>query len=220
MTIGISGASGKTGYRIAEEALKKGFPVKLLTRKDSLLPKTLLNQERSIIDLSNLNSLDSGLSGLDTLIIATGARPSIDLLGPAKIDAYGVKNQVISAKRSGVKRIILISSLCTGRLLHPLNLFGLILIWKKIGEDFIRSSNLDWTIIRPGGLSEKEDDLENEHIKYTGADKQFESSIPRRILAKCCIEALSESSSIGKILEVTTSQDIEPITMKKALESI
>ena len=33
------------------------------------------------------------------------------------------------AKEMGIKRVILVSSLCAGKLLHPLNLFGLILIW-------------------------------------------------------------------------------------------
>jgi len=99
------------------------------------------------------------------LIIATGARASLDLTGPAKVDALGVYRQLESCKRVGIKRVILVSSLCTGKLFHPLNLFGLILIWKKIGENCLRNSNFEWTIIRPGGLKENED-IKKENIPY------------------------------------------------------
>ena len=124
MKIAISGASGKTGFRIAEEALAAGYKVRLLIRKNSELPKSLISEEQTIISLSDEKSLDSGLKGCNALIIATGARPSIDLTGPARIDAFGVERQVASCMRVGITRVILVSSLCAGRWLHPLNFLG------------------------------------------------------------------------------------------------
>ena len=99
MKIAVSGASGKTGYRIAEEALKKRYEVKLITRKGSILPPSLQSCKIERLSLFNKNELDNALAGVDTLIIATGARPNIDLTGPAKIDAIAVGNQVDSCKR-------------------------------------------------------------------------------------------------------------------------
>ena len=128
MKLAISGASGKTGYRVAEEALASGIQVRLLVREASELPTTLKGCEKKIIDLGKSNSLDEALTGCDSLIIATGAKPSIDFTGPARIDALGVQRQVQSSQRVGLKRIILVSSLCSGRWIHPLNLFGLILL--------------------------------------------------------------------------------------------
>jgi len=37
MNIAISGASGKTGFRIAEEAVKKGLKVRQIIRKNSVV---------------------------------------------------------------------------------------------------------------------------------------------------------------------------------------
>ena len=37
MKIAITGASGKTGYRISEEAVKKGYKVRQIIRKNSNL---------------------------------------------------------------------------------------------------------------------------------------------------------------------------------------
>jgi len=206
MNIAISGASGKTGFRIAEEAVKKGLKVRQIIRKNSVVGAGLENIETIRVSLDNKKELDKSLENIDALVIATGARASLDLTGPAKVDALGVYRQLQSCKRVGIKRVILVSSLCTGKFFHPLNLFGLILIWKKIGENFIRNSSLDWTIIRPGGLKESED-IKSESIEYSKEDTQIKGSIPRRLVAKCCIDSLKNKESINKIIEVTSSTE-------------
>ena len=219
MKIAISGASGKTGYRIVEECKKNGFEVKQLLRKNSLSSKSIKESEKVKISLSDANNLDNALKDVDALIIATGARPSVDLTGPAKVDALGVYRQLQSCKRLGIRRVVLVSSLCTGKLLHPLNLFGLILIWKKIGENFLKNSSFDWTIIRPGGLKESED-IQNQNIYYSKMDTQFEGSIPRRLVAQCCVEAIKNNDSINKTIEITSSQENKNISFKKAMQII
>ncbi len=218
MKLAVSGASGKTGYRIAEEALADGHEIKLILRKNSEIPNSLEGINKVNLSLSNQEELDSALKGCDALIIATGARPSIDLTGPARVDALGVQKQVASCIRVGVKRLILVSSLCAGKFWHPLNLFGLILIWKRIGERSLENSGLHWTIIRPGGLLEREDNLSNENILYTGPNIQEDASIPRRLVARCCVEALTTPNSIQQIIEITSSTDIPEINMEKAIE--
>tara|TARA_B100001029_G_scaffold7990_1_gene5594 strand:- start:99 stop:809 length:711 start_codon:yes stop_codon:yes gene_type:complete len=219
MRIAITGASGKTGYRIAEEAVKKGLKVKQIIRKNSKVIEGLKNLETIRLSLDDKEDLDKALENLDALIIATGARASLDLTGPAKVDALGVYRQLQSCKRVGIKRVILVSSLCTGKLFHPLNLFGLILIWKKLGENFLRNSNLEWTIIRPGGLKESEN-IKSEKIDYSKEDTKTKGSIPRRLVAKCCIDSLKNKDSINKIIEVTSSTENKKVSFKKAMQTI
>ena len=219
MKIAITGASGKTGYRITEEALKKRIKVRQIVRKNSNVIGNLNNTEIIRVSLDNKEALDKALENLDALVIATGARASLDLTGPAKVDALGVYRQLQSCKRVGIKRVILVSSLCTGKLFHPLNLFGLILIWKKIGEDFLKNNNFEWTIIRPGGLKESEN-IELENINYSKEDTQIKGSIPRRLVAKCCIDSLSNKLSINKIIEITSSSENKNISFRKAMQSI
>ena len=219
MKIAITGASVKTGYRITEEAVNKGIKVKQIVRKNSKVTENLKNTETFRISLDNKDALDKALENVDALIIATGARASLDLTGPAKVDALGVYRQLQSCKRVGIKRVILVSSLCTGKLFHPLNLFGLILIWKKIGENFLKNQSFDWTIIRPGGLKEIEK-TDSENIDYTKENTQFKGSIPRRLVAKCCIDSLINKQSINKIIEVTSSSENKKVSFKKAMQTI
>jgi len=219
MKIAISGASGKTGFRIVEEALKSGYEIKQIIRKTSVISKDLKNNESIKLSLDDKQKLDDSLRGVDALIIATGARASLDLTGPARVDALGVYRQLESCKRVGIKRVILVSSLCTGKFLHPLNLFGLILIWKKVGENFLKNQYFDWTIIRPGGL--KEDEIvEDQNVLYSKIDTQTEGSIPRRLVARCCIDAIRNKESINKTIEITSSKEYKKVSFQKAMQSI
>jgi uncharacterized protein YbjT (DUF2867 family) len=140
-------------------------------------------------------------------VIATGARPSVDLAGPLKVDALAIRAQISACKAAGVGRVLLVSSLCSGRWLHPLNLFGLILVWKRLGEQWLEASGLAWTVIRPGGLKEAEEQLEQQGIRFSGPDQQESNSIPRRLVARVCLDALVDPAAVGRIIEVTSGLD-------------
>ena len=219
MKVAITGASGKTGYRVAEEAIAAGYQVRLIVRSQSEIPDSIKGCERYVLSDTNGITLDYALKGCESLVIATGARPSIDLTGPAKIDYLNIQKQVESCKRQKLKRIVLVSSLCAGKLIHPLNLFGLILIWKRLGEKSLQKSGLDWTVIRPGGLNENENNINNQKILFSGEKTQEEGSIPRRLVAKSCIEALKTKDSCKKIIEITSSEENPKTNMSKALKT-
>ena len=100
-----------------------------------------------------------------------------------------------------------------------MNLFGLILIWKRLGERSLQKSGLNWTVIRPGGLNENETNLKNQNVLFSGENTQEEGSIPRRLVAKACIEALKTKESIEKIIEITSSEENQRTTMSKAIKT-
>lgn len=206
-TLAISGASGKTGYRVAEEALARDLNVRLLIQPASQLPASLQDCDVRRPDFGDPRAVTKALEGCAALVIATGARPSADLLGPLKVDAWGVQRQVRACQMAGVKRLVLVSSLCSGRLLHPLNLFGLILLCKRMGEQALERSGLEWTIVRPGGLREDETDLDLQGLVVTGRNTQESRSIPRRLVARCCLDALEIASSVGRVLEITSNRE-------------
>ena len=211
--LAVSGASGKTGWRIVDEALQRGIPVRAIIRPTSTLPAALLQAEQAgnlevhRLDLNSLESLLHALQGCAGLVIATGARPSINLAGPLQVDAVGVQSQVQACCSLGVRRVVLVSSLCAGRWFHPLNLFGLILVWKRVGERWLEQSGLDWTIVRPGGLSEDDSRASGDGVLFSSADQQQSQSIPRRLVAQVCIDALEEPSACGQIIEITSSAE-------------
>jgi uncharacterized protein YbjT (DUF2867 family) len=214
--VAITGASGKTGWRVADEALQRGHQVRAIVRPGSVLPPELAEAEQQgrldvrRLELPQGDALQHALAGCDALVIATGPRPSVNLAGPLQVDALGVREQILACRAVGLKRVVLVSSLCAGRWLHPLNLFGLILVWKRVGERWLQQSGLEWTVVRPGGLSEDDSRAEREGVVFSGADQQQSNSLPRRLVARVCIDALEAPAASGRIIEITSSPDQQP----------
>ncbi len=217
--LAVTGASGKTGWRVVQEARRRGYAVRAILRPGSSVPEGLEGAELIRLELSDQSALQQALAGVEALVIATGARPSIDLTGPLQVDALAIRSQIAACRAAGVKRVVLVSSLCSGRLFHPLNLFGLILLWKRVGERWLESSGLDWTVIRPGGLRESEEGLEREGLFFSGPDQQESNSIPRRLVARVCLDAVEAPASIGRIIEITSSQELPPSSLAQWLNA-
>ena len=202
--VAVSGASGRTGLRIAEEALARGQAVRLLVRPASKLPPSLAHCDIRRLDFGRLPQLVEALRGCRSLVMATGARPSVNLFGPFQVDTRAVQRQVQACQQAGVGRVVLVSSLCSGQLWHNLNLFGLILVCKRWGEEALEHSDLDWTVVRPGGLKETEAHPEQQELLVSGADTQQQGTIPRRLVARYCLECLDAPDTIRQVLEITS----------------
>lgn len=71
---------------------------------------------------------------------------------PQKTFAQGTLNIISVAQRTGVKKVVLVSSIGVDELLSPFNLFGGLAFWKKQAELALQRSGLDYTIVRPGML--------------------------------------------------------------------
>lgn len=106
--------------------------------------------------------LSEALYDSEVVICATGFRSSMDLFAPWKVDNLGTVNLVEACRIRKLKRFILISSILVngaamGQMLNPayifLNLFGLTLVAKLQAEQHIKRSGINYTIIRPGGLT-------------------------------------------------------------------
>ncbi|BBN12364.1 hypothetical protein MPTK1_5g19460 [Marchantia polymorpha subsp. ruderalis] len=73
------------------------------------------------------------------------------------VDQQGPINLVDAAKKAGVKRFILISSVGVGDSRQAVDertiqVLLKVLEAKEVAEDYVKQSGLEWTIIRPGGL--------------------------------------------------------------------
>jgi uncharacterized protein YbjT (DUF2867 family) len=205
MKVCVVGATGGTGRRIVQELKARSIPVRALVR-DQEVAKTILPSDTEIVvgDILDLDSLSSALDDSTVVICATGAKPSFDLMSPYKTDFVGIKNLVDVAKAKKIDHLVLVSSMCVSQFFHPLNLFWLILFWKKQAEEYIQKSGLSYTIVRPGGLKNEDN---SQPILMESADKLFEGSIPRQKVAEVCIESLFSASARNQIVEIITKPD-------------
>ena len=86
--------------------------------------------------------------------------PFEDPAHPANLNFKGMQNIVAACKATGVKKVVRLTGLSVG--LSPWNpisiLFSIVLsfsnMWNRRGEQVLRESGLDYSIVRPGGLKD------------------------------------------------------------------
>ena len=218
MRVFVAGATGKTGRHIVRQLIAKNIPVKALVR-DIEKAKAVLPATAELIsgDILKPASFEPALANCSVLICATGASPSLDHTGPYQVDYQGTKNLVDAAKVHGIEHFVLVSSLCVSKFFHPLNLFWLVLYWKKQAEAYIQNSGLTYTIVRPGGL--KEEDT-SDNIMMQSADTLFDGSIPRPKVARVCVEALFQPQARSQIVEIIANSAAEDKTWEQLFAGV
>ncbi|HEY9598431.1 MAG TPA: SDR family oxidoreductase [Cyanophyceae cyanobacterium] len=201
----VAGATGQTGRRIVKELVKRNIPVRALVRNLETAREILPPEAELVVgDVIKPDSLAAAIGDSTVLLSATGAAPSFDPTGPYKVDYEGTKNLVDLAKTRGIEHFVMVSSLCVSQLFHPLNLFWLILVWKKRAEEYLQGSGLTYTIVRPGGLKNEDNP---DPVVISSADTLFDGSIPRTKVAKVCVEALLQPEAQNKIVEVVAKAE-------------
>jgi uncharacterized protein YbjT (DUF2867 family) len=218
MRILVAGATGQTGRQIVRQLVEKNISVKALVRNresaQAILPSTA---ELVVGDVLKPATLETALVDCSVLICATGATPSLNPTIPYQVDYQGTKNLVDAAKAKGIEHFVLVSSLCVSKFFHPLNLFWLVLYWKKQAEAYLQASGLTYTIVRPGGLKNENN---SESILMSKADTLFEGSIPRPKVAQVCIESLFQPAAKSKIVEIVTNPEAESKTWEQLFSQV
>lgn len=207
MNVLVVGATGKTGRHITDQLRADGtdLNVKAMVR-DQAKANFADTVEVVVGDVLKPETLKAAMAGCDAIVCATGAAPSFDITGPYQVDFVGTRNLVDTAKAMGIQRFVIVSSLCVSKFFHPLNLFWLVLFWKKQAEQYIIKSGLTYTIVRPGGLRSEDSE---EAIVMSAADTLFDGGIARQKVAQVCIAGLREPTAENKIVEIVTSPEAQ-----------
>jgi uncharacterized protein YbjT (DUF2867 family) len=204
MTILVVGATGNTGRQIVQKLQQSGqTQLKVLARSRAKVQQTFgATADLEIFegDILKKESLAPALSGVKTVFCATGTRSGFGSNGAQQVDYDGTVSLIDQARQAGVERFILVSSLCVSRILHPLNLFGGVLYWKKKAEEHLIRSGLSFTIVRPGGLR---DGAGGAEIVMSPADTLFEGTIDRSDVAQVCVASQTNDAQ-DKIVEIVS----------------
>lgn len=229
-TVFVAGATGQTGQRIVSELLAQGYVVRAGVRDEAkakdILPKSDKLEFVKADVTQGAELLSKAIAGSNAVIVATGFRPSIDITASWKVDKIGTCNVVDACQQSGVKRLVLVSSILAngaaiGKLFNPiyilLNIFGLTLVAKLQAEKYIRQSGIDYTIIRPGGLK---NDPPSGNIVLTKEDTTFAGSVSRDTVAKVAVESLGIPEASFKVVELISTPDAPSKSIQELFQSL
>ena len=146
MKLSVLGASGATGIPLVEQALAAGHRVTALVRSGKKL--TITNPNLRVVegDATDRAAVSEALDGGDAVISVLGAR------GPVMAEA--TRAIVDAAKQKGPERVVMLSSFAVARdRLTPVTkvvtgiAMGSQIKDKTAGEEVLRASSLDWTIV-------------------------------------------------------------------------
>ncbi|XXG90452.1 hypothetical protein AAC387_Pa12g2217 [Persea americana] len=226
----VAGATGKTGRRIVDKLLSKGFGVRAgvidLEKAKTSLPTDSNVQIVKADVTEGSEKLVEAIGDAEAVICATGFRFSWDLFAPWKVDNFGTVNLVEACRKAGVNRFILISSILVngaamGQIFNPsyiiLNVFGLTLVAKLQAERHIRRSGINYTIVRPGGLRE---DPPSGNVVMEPEDTLYEGSISRDQVAEVAVEALLHPASNYKVVEIVSRSEAPKRSFEELFGSI
>ena len=147
MKVLIAGATGTLGRQVARRGIDEGDDIYCLVRnirKSAFLKEWGANL--ILADLRNPESLKNALRGMDAVIDCATARPT-DSDGIRMIDWEGKVSFIRAAESANVKRFIFFSIMNSEKYPHvPM------MDIKRCTEKFLLESQLDATILRPGGF--------------------------------------------------------------------
>lgn len=207
----VAGATGRTGTHVVAQLLESGYRVRALTR-DAERGTQALPAGVELIegDVREPQSLAGAVREARYVISAVGSNSRRDPANtPEAVDYRGIKALVEASLKAGVEQFILVSSMGTGFVQHPLNrLLDNILLWKALGENSLRYSGLAYTIVRPGGLTDETGGRQGIRI---GAARSLQGgSIPRADVAAVCVNALGNTAAVGKTVEIVSAEPPPP----------
>ncbi len=153
MKIAVLGATGRTGRLVVEQALAAGHSVTALVRSPEKLSAHHSNLHVVAGEATETAAVSSALEGADAVISTLG--------GKGSVIADSTRAIVAAARKTGVSRVVVLSTFAAERdrlgagtrLLTGIGM-GAMLKDKSAGEEMLRRSDLEWTIVYASLLSD------------------------------------------------------------------
>ena len=214
MRIVIAGAHGQIARELGRLLVAADNDVAGLIRNADQVEDLELDRVAPVVlDLENSTTEDitQVLTGADLAVFAAGAGPGSGIERKDSVDRAGAVLFAEAAELAGVPRLIQISSMGTdtvrgGRRPDGLSEAMYAYLSAKLAaeEDLTARDGLDWTIVRPGSLT----DGAATGLVDLAADVA-RNTIPRQDVAAVLAELVASRRGGGQVLEVVSGT--EPI---------
>lgn len=204
MRVVLVGGHGKIALLLAGLLARRGAEVVGLIRNpDHAADVTATGASAEVLDVENSGAeeLAAVLRGADAVVFAAGAGPGSGAARKYTVDRDGSVLAASAAEATGVRRFVQISSMGAGEPPAP----GTDEVWrayldaKTQAEEDLRTRDLDWTILRPGRLT---DAAPTGRVHLAG--RTGRSDIPRADVAAVVAALLDAPETARTTLEVVS----------------
>jgi uncharacterized protein YbjT (DUF2867 family) len=160
MRVVIAGGHGQIAMRLARLLADRGdTPVGLVRNPDHFDDVRAAGAEPVLRHLEEASDAEVAevVAGADAVVFAAGAGPGSGATRKDTMDRWGAALLADAAQQVGVRRYLLVSSMGVDRADRPDTdpVFAAYLRAKAASEEDLRRRDLDWTILRPGRLTDE-----------------------------------------------------------------
>jgi uncharacterized protein YbjT (DUF2867 family) len=151
----IAGGHGQIALRLARLLSARGDTVRSLIRNPGHEAGVhAAGAEPVLADMERLDDLSGVVDGADAVVFAAGAGPGSGAERKRTVDLGAAVKLLDAARRTGARRYLMVSSMGAGDPAAGGDAMRPYLEAKAEADAALAASDLDWTIVRPGRLTE------------------------------------------------------------------
>jgi uncharacterized protein YbjT (DUF2867 family) len=200
----VAGGHGKIGLRLLRLLNQNGHRGRgLIRNEDQVAALRSAGAEPALADLENVQVPDLAIAiqGADAVVFAAGAGPGSGEERKWTMDYGGAVKLIEAAQHESIRRYVIVSAMGAADPQGPggSGTFGVYLQAKHDADEKLRASGLDYTIVRPGGLT---DDSGTGRVSI--GERLDRGQIPRDDVAAVLFAVLGSDNTIGKDFDLVS----------------
>lgn len=215
-TILVAGASGRAGRYVVEHLRADGLRFRAMTRSRTgaleRLGPEFANVDWVECDVRDPARVAEVMRGVDLVISVIGANQMTGDNAAEFVDYGGVRNLVDAAVREKVQHFVLLTAIGVTDPDHPVNKVTKgALGWRYKGEQYLRASGLQYTVVRPGGLVNEPAGQKGLRLEQGDVWRPLlRATLSRDDLALVLIEALRQPGARNATFELVNDASAPP----------
>ena len=196
--IAIVGGHGQVALHLHPELVRAGHqPVALVRREEYRDQLEGLGAEVRILDIErqDADGFAEAFAGCDAVVFAAGGGPDGNIERKRTVDLGGSLKSIEAARKAGISRFVQVSAIGVD---DPLpadtgDVWRAYVEAKRDADAALRDSHLDWTILRPGRLTD-----EPGTARVALGQDVARGDIPRADVAATVAAVLDDGTSVGR----------------------
>lgn len=200
MDVAIAGGHGKIALRLERLLTDAGHRVRALVRNPDHMPDVAAaGAEAVVVDLeqADADELAAAIVGADAVVFAAGAGPGSGPERKRTVDYGGAVKLIDAARDAGVERYVMVSSIGAHQPEAGQGPMRAYLQAKADADAALAGSGLQWTIVRPGSLT---DDAGTGLVSLS-TELGRRGPIPRDDVAAVLATCLATPATVGVTFE-------------------
>jgi nucleoside-diphosphate-sugar epimerase len=198
MRVAIAGAHGQIAMHLTSLLTAQGDAViGLIRNPDHAADVTGAGAKAVVCDLerATVDDVTDAIQGADAAVFAAGAGPGSGAERKLTMDRDGAIKLLQAATAAGTQRLVVISAIGADNPPADEDVFSVYLRAKAAADEAVMASDRDWTIVRPGRLT---NDPGSDRVRV--ATEPFRGDIPRVDVAAVLARVLHDPRLAGRVL--------------------